>query len=395
VGFYLLYELFHNSRFNTASLGLLVGLTGIPVFLDVVAFAELAPTLVLPFNYEPIGVAMFAVGVLFVVDETFVAVPRMWRKDFVEQFENPIILLTADGHIRDFNQASVNRFPAVADAIGSPLETVEPQLYAGVESPNSTLEYRTENTLRFYTVQTQPLSRGTQSVGQAVIYKDITNIEQQRRELQRQNEQLNDFSLALNHELRNAITVVQGFIDHSAQSLPHETTTFDTDSVTRANTAVTRIEKVIGNLSSLARYGQTPESISECNVRETAVAAWNARETGDMTCSIETDAIIMANHPRLEELFCDALRFAHANEATKVTIDMSGDTLNITDNGTPLSPDVIDDAFEFGPPVPAGDADMSLPNIRLLARVHEWMTDIDMSYQNGVRIRISGITVKS
>lgn len=395
VGFFLLYELLRESQFETTSLGVLISLTAVPVVVDVVAFAELAPNLILPFNYEPIGVAAFAVGVLFIVDETFIAVPRTWRKKFVEQFEEPIILLTHDGCIRDYNQASKEQFPVVENAIGHSLETVAPQLYAAMGSSDDIVEFQFGNTLRFYAVQIMPLARGNQSVGQAVIYKDITNIERQRRELQRQNDQLNDFSIALNHELRNAITVVQGFIDHSAQSVTHGKSEFDTDAIARANNAVTRMQRVISDLSTLARYGQTPDTISDCAVRETVQAAWDARETGNMTYSVETDAIIVANQPRLEELFGDAFRFAHANEATTVTIGVTDDTLVITDNGKPLSPDVIDDAFEFGPPVPAGDADMSLPNIRLLARVHDWTTNLDTAYQDGVRICISGITVKS
>lgn len=395
VGFYLLYDLFRDAHLETGKLGILVSLTAVPVLVDIVAFAEFVPTVILPFNYEPIGVAVFAVGALFMIDETFTAVPRMWRKELVEQFDEPIILLTNSGSIRDFNHAAIEQFPAVANATGRQLETVAPELHTAVASDMDIVEIESKNATRFYGIQVLPLSRGNKSVGQAVIYKDITNIENQRRELQRQNDQLNDFSIALNHELRNAITVVQGFIDHSTQSITHSTADFDTDAISRANDAVTRMQCVISDLSTLARYGQTPESISGCHIRKAVEAAWDAGERDDMTYSVETDAVVMANKPRLEELFRGAFQFAHANSATEVSVGIKDETLIITENGKPLPPNVIDDALEFGPPVPDGDADMSLPNIRLLAQVHEWTVDIDPSYDDGVRIRISGITIDS
>ena len=392
VGFYLLYELFREAQFETTSLAVLAGLTAAPVLVNVVGFAELAPNLILQFDYEPIGVALFAVGVLYVVDETFVALPRRWRSEFVNQFADPIILLTHDGYIRGFNEIAAERFPRMSDSHGNELQAVAPELAAAIETPGEVLKIHHDGSLQFYTVRQTPLSRDGERAGKVLLYNEITDIEAKRRELQRQNDQLNDFSVALNHELRNAITVIQGFIDQSAQSVTHGTQALDGNDITRATDAVARMQRVIDELSTLARYGQTPEETSECDLASTVACGFEGDEFAGIEWTVRGDATIVANHPRLETLFREAAKFARANGATTVTVDLEGETLTITDDGTPLSPAVVDDALEFGPPVPEGDAMMSLPNIRLLARVQGWTAEIDTAYTEGVRISIHGIT---
>jgi hypothetical protein len=62
VGFYLLYELFAESQFDTRAVGALVAVTALPVIFDLFSYTS---SLVLSLNYEPLGVAIFAVGVLY------------------------------------------------------------------------------------------------------------------------------------------------------------------------------------------------------------------------------------------------------------------------------------------------------------------------------------------
>ena len=394
IGFYLLYELFRETQLETRRIGFLVGLTGAPAVVNIAAVAAVAPGVLLPFSYEPVAVALFAVGVLYVVDETFVAVPRRWRTEFVEQFSDPVLLVTRDGRVRDYNRVAVERYPALDGAVGRQLETVVPELHAVAAGSDNVVETRHDGETTFYTVQRTPLARGADAVGEVLVYRDVTDIERQRRERERQNEQLNDFSIALNHELRNAITVLGGFLDQSSQSV-NGAVDFDSADVRRADDALSRMQRVIEELTTLAQYGQTAETTTECELGATAEAARAGGEFGSLSYSVERGATLVANHPRLEELLQEVFRFASANGATRVTIDVAGDVMTVTGNGEALSPCERSGALEFGPPVPVGDAEMALPTVRLLARVQGWTADIDPEYDDGVRLRIRGVTVRT
>jgi len=61
-------------------------------------------SLVLSLNYEPLGVAIFAVGVLYVVDEQFVALPAFWRQEILEALNDPVIAVDQAGAVRDYNR---------------------------------------------------------------------------------------------------------------------------------------------------------------------------------------------------------------------------------------------------------------------------------------------------
>lgn len=392
IGFYLLFELFQESRLQTRALGGLVALTAVPAIVDIVAFSGLAPDFLLQLNYEPIGVAAFAVGVLFIVDEQFVAVPRFWRKELVEYLDQPIILLDTDDSIRDFNSVAAEMFPGLAQQVGVPLEQLETTLPATDEFSDNIVSYDQTGPTRFFTVQRRDLSSGPSIRGSLLIYQDVTEVEQHRRELQRQNDQLDGFATALNHELRNAITVFQGALDVSAEAIAEK----DSDSkraVGRAVNAIGRMERVIGDLSTLAHYGQTPETIEDCHLGAIAEAAWNRHEFSDMNYRVATDAIVEANPSRLERILSDIFRFSDANGASQVTVTVEDDAIVITGCGKLRSETVVEKAFEYGPPVAAPETEMALPNVQLIARVQGWTATIDTSATDEVRIRLDDVTV--
>ena len=98
VGFFMLFELFSQVSYRTWPLVVLVGVSGLPIVFDVAGFA--VPGL-LEITYEPLGVAAFAVGVLFVYLERFQAVRMAGERD------SPVIVVNQDGEIHEYNESAL------------------------------------------------------------------------------------------------------------------------------------------------------------------------------------------------------------------------------------------------------------------------------------------------
>lgn len=71
-GFYMLFSRFNEADRLTTTITAFAIATVVPVVPTIIAFAR--PASLVPFHYEPLGIAMFAIGTLYVADSTFIKV---------------------------------------------------------------------------------------------------------------------------------------------------------------------------------------------------------------------------------------------------------------------------------------------------------------------------------
>jgi signal transduction histidine kinase len=386
VGFFMLYELFLEADYDTRPLGAVVATTGLPVALDIVGFAS---TLLVDINYEPLGVAVFAVASLYVFEDRFLAV------QLTDGVDAAVVYLGDDGRVREFNGRAEALFPALADATGEPLAAALPDLAARVEATESVFERRREGETEYYFVSDTAFTLGQADIGRMVIVSDVTEAERRRRELERQNDQLDGFAAAIRHELLNTLQIVSGQVVLAGRALDDGDVQSAQESLRMTSEAADRMTTIVGDLSDLARHGQTLEKTTRLDFRSAVQSGWAAAATEGVTLDVEGEGTIRADEARLEDLFENAFWFAAHNGASTVTVRLRDDGFAVEEDGDPPSND--DDAesfFEYGVSAPDPEAGMALPNVRTLARVHGWQTDIDAAYRDGVRLVVSGVVVE-
>jgi signal transduction histidine kinase len=385
VGFFMLYELFLEADYDARPLGAVVATTGLPVVLDVVGFAT--PRLI-DINYEPLGVAVFALGVLYVFEDRFLAV------QLTDGVDAAVVYLDTEDRIRDVNGRASALFPALADATGEPLAAVFPDLDARVGSGDSVLERRREGETRYYLVSDTAFTLEQADIGRMVVVSDVTETERRRRELERQNEQLEGFAAAIRHELLNTLQIVSGRVEIAGRALDDGDMQTARESLRTASGAADRMTTVVGDLSDLARHGQTLEGTTRLEFRAVVESGWTAAAPDGLTLSVTGDGEIRADEARLEDLFQSAFSFAAHNGASEVTVRFRDDGFAIQGDGEAPPSDDTEPFFQYGVSAPDAEAGMALPNVRTIARVHGWEVDIDATYREGVRLVVSGASVE-
>ena len=383
VGLFMLFEQFSDAGYDTRPLIGLTGLTAIPVLLDVIGFTSGA---ILNIIYAPLGVAAFALGVLFVYKERFLAV------QLTGDVDEAFVFLDDEGKIEDFNQAALTLFPALENARGDVVASVE-GLEMVVNSDGDVLDVTVDGTPRFYLVTETSFTLGQANIGQVLMFSDVTSIERQRRELERHNEQLEEFAQGIRHELRNSLQVIRSRVAAAGAALDDGSVSLAKDSLTAASDRTGRMDRTVSDLATLAQYGQTVGGLSEVSFRRTAEAAWERAETGNLEVSIENDGDIAADSTRLQSLFESAFEFAFYNEASSVVVELTDDGFAITDDGTRPADDDLHKLFDYGHAVPNAEAGMALPNVETLAEVHGWSLSVDDTYRDGIRLEIRGVRV--
>ena len=182
VGLFMIFQLHEESGYDTRPLSGLTALIGVPVVLDI--GAQFTPQLV-DIIYAPVGVAAFAVGVLFVFERRFLAVQRTAYEDQLS------IYLDERGLIRDYSTAAVEALPELEGAIGDHLEAVVPSVAAAVDSDTQILVRDHADERRYYFVSATTVTLG-EAGAQMVQLSDVTRTERQRRELIERERELNE-----------------------------------------------------------------------------------------------------------------------------------------------------------------------------------------------------------
>jgi PAS domain S-box-containing protein len=182
VGLFMIFQLYFESDYDTRPLSVLSGLIGLPVVLDIVA--QFTPLLV-EVIYAPIGVAAFAVGVLFVFERRFLAVQRGVLGGDLS------IYLDERGCIRDYSATTRELLPELEGSTGEQLSDVVPDVAAAIDGDDRVVERERLEDLRYYFVSASTVTLGDTGA-QVVQLSDVTQTERQRRELAERERELDE-----------------------------------------------------------------------------------------------------------------------------------------------------------------------------------------------------------
>ncbi|MDY6819680.1 MAG: hybrid sensor histidine kinase/response regulator [Halobacteriales archaeon] len=209
---------------------------------------------------------------------------------------------------------------------------------------------------------------------------------QQEEQLRRKNEHLDDFASVVSHDLRNPLNVANGRLDIARQEHNNE-------HLTTAARALDRMERLIEDLLTLARQGDTVDELAPVDLEALCRACWRDLETANATVRIETDQVVYADesrlHQLLENLFHNAVE--HGGRSVTVTVDDLANGFYIEDDGTGLPADVDDAIFESGYSTAEEGTGFGLMIVERIVAAHDWTITATNGEQGGARFAITGV----
>ncbi|WP_276280548.1 response regulator [Halorussus caseinilyticus] len=215
-----------------------------------------------------------------------------------------------------------------------------------------------------------------------VVYTDITEQKRRERELQRQNQHLDEFVSVLRHEVRDSLATA----DDIAGRLDAE----DADRLDRLRTALDRIERRVDEAVELAERGRILSESATASIPAVVEEAWEAVETGEATLTTDDPpSEVSGDESRLgrlfETLFRNVLRSAASARASgDDSVESSPDAAVTVEVGALDGRDGLYVAVEGGRGGDTDDglgcegetgcsqADDGLRVVEDIARVHGW-----------------------
>ena len=254
--------------------------------------------------------------------------------------------------------------------------------------------------------------------------RDITDLRERERELEAQNERLEAFTGVLSHDLRNPLSVANGYVELLSEDI-------DRDELELVDSALDRMGILIDDLLRLAREGQTIDDPAPVSLTAVAAAARNTVDTEGATIAIGDDIRFMADESRFQQLLENLMRNAvehgstspdsearrdaveHGStspdsEARRDAVEHGGGDVTVTVGALPDEPGfyVEDD----GPGIPPEDREtifypatsdsgpglgLGLAIVKEVVDAHGWDVAVTESADGGARFEVTGVQTET
>ncbi|MFB6354165.1 MAG: histidine kinase N-terminal 7TM domain-containing protein [Halobacteriales archaeon] len=346
----------------------------------------------------PLGLAV--TGLLFTLGlftPRLVEVIPYARSHVLDAVDDLVVALDPRDRVVAVNEAGRAVFDGAAP-IGEPADEVLPaELRRRPEGTRSTVELSVGGDPAIYRYRRLPV--GPAGIhGEVIVLTDVTTLVRARRELERQNDRLEEFASVVSHDLRTPLSVAQGNLELAMDD-------GELDRLTEVDGALTRMEALIDDLLALARQGQTVGATEPVDLAGCARAAWDPVESPGATLELDDElGRVAADADRLRQLLENLFRNAveHGASEDRSTADAAGDpiTVRVTttadgfaveDDGPGIDPADRDQVFEYGYTTAADGNGFGLGIVRSIAEAHGWSVTATEGTDGGARFDFSGV----
>jgi len=226
-------------------------------------------------------------------------------------------------------------------------------------------------------------------LGVVGVTRDITERKRYENQLERQNERLERFASVVSHDLRNPLEVALGRLEFAREDGDDE----HFDAIERS---LHRIDDLIEDVLTLAREGEAVSDPGPVDLAAVARAAWTVVETGDATLTVETDATLLADDSRLQQLLENVVgnAVAHGGDDVTVTVGDLGERQGffVADDGPGVPEADRETVFDPGYSTDDDGTGLGLSIVRTIAEAHGWESEVADSESGGARFEFGDVS---
>jgi len=256
-----------------------------------------------------------------------------------------------------------------------------------------------DGTRRWVRTRGEPQSENGEIVRIRGTFQDITEQRRRERELERQNERLEEFAHIVSHDIRAPLQVASEQLDVAEE-------TGEKAAFGQVRTAHDRIESIIDDVLTLAQQGKQIGETEHVSIEQAVGAAWDTIDTSNLTLSSVTDCYVDADPDRLRQLFRDLFSNAAEHGGDEVTLSVgliepfptstrgAGDASRgfyVADDGSGIPPDERETVFKVGYSTAEDGTGYGLNIVEQIVEAHNWEIAVTESPTGGARFEITGV----
>ncbi|MCU4754084.1 ATP-binding protein [Halobacteria archaeon AArc-curdl1] len=371
---------------------LLVTGASVPFVVNVLVVLNLPPLGTMGINLTPVSLALSSVlfGIAVVRYRLLDLQPIGWDVAMA-QMEDGIVILDTAERVIDLNPAAKRLLGDRTPVVGLDAESVLPsyeQLASGEQVSMQVTE--SDGNDRVVQLTRSRLANDGVTYGWVIVFQDVTVLERQRQRLLKQNEHLDAFARVVSHDLRNPLTVIDGYT-----SLAEETG--DPAHFQEVHETVGHMKTFLEDLLVLSQQGRTVTDSQPTALESVVWAAADALPDRSLDVQIDTDVILHADRKRLQQALDNLFRNAcdHSEGAVTVTIGSLENGFYVEDDGPGIDDDALETVFETGYSTRKEGTGFGLAIVRDIVDAHGWAIEAVRGGGGGARFEITGVETGS
>ena len=319
---------------------------------------------------------------------------------FFREMADPAVIVDDELTVIEYNEAATR----VVGTLDKRTKLTEPdaerfseRVQAAIENPETPVELTTnESPARVYDLEvTAVTDQFDLTQGYVVVLRDITDRKQRERQLEEQNDRLEEFADVVSHDLRNPLSTAEGWVAAITDALDGEEPDVETARMGLEHIATShdRMDELIEMLLTMARQGQTVADPEPVSIEDCATDAWATAETGELELAVAGDRTVAADPARLRQAFENLFRNANDHgEASMVTVTTTPDGFVVEDDGTGIDSDDYEALFEFGYSTDEDGTGIGLAVVKRIIEAHGWRITVDERADGGTCFEITGVS---
>lgn len=211
---------------------------------------------------------------------------------------------------------------------------------------------------------------------------------ERQRDLERQNERLENFASVVSHDLRNPLNVAEGHLELAMDEC-------DSDHLSTIEQSHERIMELIERLLALAMSDEPVEDRQPVTLESMVTTCWSTVRTTEAALEVSDPMTIMADRTRLKQLLENLFRNAveHGGDDVIVRVGPLADERGffVADDGPGIAPADRDAIFETGYSTRPNGTGFGLAIVADIVEAHGWSIDVTDSWAAGARFEITGV----
>ncbi len=235
---------------------------------------------------------------------------------------------------------------------------------------------------------------GDEVTGTMSVLRNITDRRERERELERQNERLEEFANVVSHDLRNPLNVAMGRVELLRE-------TGEPEHIDEIRDALERIHAIVEDVLTLAREGEAVEDPAEVSLATIATDAWSTVQHDGATLQVDDDPAVRADDARLqrllENLFRNAIEHGGSDVSVRVGVfepdpgSSSRLGMYVEDDGPGIPADEREAVFESGYTSVQDGTGFGLSIVQRIAEAHGWDVTVTEGRDGGARFEFTGV----
>lgn len=299
-----------------------------------------------------------------------------------------LFVLDQEGRIVSTNEHGNDLLETLNGELGSSLSEVVPG-FDPESLSNELLEISPPSgEMTYHRVFVEQLTRGGTHLGWVVVFRDETEQQRQQQRLRETNEQLELLASTVSHDLRNPLSVAEGYLQIARDE-------FESEELDKIESAHDRMEEIIEEVLTLARVGNQIHDLETVPLEATVERAWENVTTDAAELTVEVDRTVMADLTMIYHVFENLFRNAveHGGEDVTVTVGSLADGIYVEDDGGGIPADEREDVFDVGYSKTTSGTGFGLSIIKQIVTAHGWEIHVTEGAAGGARFEITGIEV--